>query len=60
MTEELMWDNRQFSWQPQTDITAFELAQCLTMFSAALFEYLPGPVYDRLPLDAQRHWKVTP
>ena len=53
-------DQRQFLWKPKSDITAYELAQCLNMFAAAFSANSPGKFYDRLSKYEQRHWEVTP
>ena len=44
----------QLIWEPQPDITTYELALCIPIFSAV------GHVhhfYNQLPPEAQRHWK---
>lgn len=42
---------RQFTWRPQPDITAYELALCLPVFTAG-----HGAGYDDLPECVQRHF----
>jgi hypothetical protein len=43
-----------FYWEPQPDITAYELALCIPLFSSSgrLHQF-----YDQLPPEAQRHWR---
>ena len=52
-------DYRGFRWAPKMDITVWELAKNMPMFLYPLTGNCPGPVYDCLPLEAQRHWEVT-
>ena len=41
-------------WDPQSDITTYELALCITLFTSGgrLHQF-----YDQLPVEAQRHWR---
>lgn len=48
-------EQTQYLWKPQEDITAFELAQCMPVLIMDDFE-----IYDRLPDECKRHWKVRP
>ena len=44
-------------WDPQPDITAYELALCIPLFTSMgrLHQY-----YSQLPESAQRHWRREP
>ena len=44
-----------YQWEPQKDITAYELALCLPGFSADY--YLRENFVESLPDEARRHWK---
>ena len=41
-------------WDPQPDVTTYELALCLPLFAAAGREH---QLYAQLPANAQRHWR---
>lgn len=45
---------RQYNWQPQSDITAYELALCLPVLTAT--GYGAGEQIDNLPDAARRHF----
>lgn len=50
---------RTVTWSPQPDITTYELALCLNVFAAANRPHGdPAFQYDKLPPEAQRHWKL--
>jgi hypothetical protein len=42
-------------WDPQPDITTYELALCIPLFSTVGHQH---HFYTQLPPEAQRHWKV--
>ena len=44
----------QLIWQPEPDITPYELALCLPLFTSLGREH---QFYDQLPPEAQRHWR---
>jgi len=46
---------RQFEWNPQPSITAYELALCLPFFFAYQNSQF-GEDYDKLPENAKRHF----
>ncbi len=41
-------------WEPQPDITTYELALCVPLFSTIGRQH---HFYDQLPAEAQRHWR---
>jgi hypothetical protein len=42
-------------WDPKPDITTYELALCIPLFSTVGHQH---HFYAQLPPEAQRHWKV--
>ncbi len=49
-------------WTPQPDITAFELAQCMSVLIASLAKYSGNEQatreFEKLPTEAKRHFVV--
>lgn len=48
-------EQNRYLWDPKADITAFELARCMPVLVTGDFE-----IYNRLPDECKRHWKVRP
>lgn len=47
--------SRQYNWQPQPDITAYELALCLPVLVGTSGHGV-GEQIDKLPAEARRHF----
>lgn len=47
---------RFYQWSPKEDITAYELALCLPLFSSQLFIHDMEPFINGLPPESRRHW----
>jgi hypothetical protein len=45
---------KNLTWNPQPDITPYELALCTPLFSAVGHQH---HLYNQLPPEAQRHWQ---
>lgn len=53
-------ETRSFKYEPQADITAYELALLMPMIVNVAVPYGQyAQEYDRLPPEAKRHWVVT-
>lgn len=50
--------SHQYDWRPKSDITTYELALCMPMF--AIDWHQVGRIYDSLPSEAKRHWRIFP
>lgn len=50
---------RNYAWNPCEDITAYELARALEVIATGLMKADVDAAYDRLPPEAQRHFKVV-
>ncbi|NHT75914.1 hypothetical protein G8E10_09505 [Rhizobiaceae bacterium CRRU44] len=56
----IMAETRSFIYEPQKDITAYELALLMPMIVNCSIPYGQyAEEYDRLPPEAKRHWIVT-
>jgi hypothetical protein len=54
-------DGRHFRWRPRTDITTYELAVCQFLIPMVIngeHWEMQHKVYDKLPIQAQRHFHV--
>jgi hypothetical protein len=50
-----------YTWQPQIDITTYELALCMPLMAVGTTPdgwTQMNWMYDHLPAEAQRHWSV--
>lgn len=52
---------KEYLWSPQPDITAYELASCLTLMMASVHGGASSieAAYVLLPEAAKRHWQVV-
>ena len=60
--QEALEDGRSFKYQPQPDITTYELSLCMYLLIAKLGNGSirdEQKIYDRLPTEAQRHFVVV-
>jgi hypothetical protein len=49
-------DGVRYQWVPKEDVTVYELARCMPMFTCDPSEL--NDVYDCLPYECKRHWRV--
>ena len=52
---------RTYTWQPQEDITTYELALCMPLMTVGTTRdgwMQMDWMYDHLPAEARRHWSV--
>lgn len=48
---------KSYSWEPQEDITAYELAQCLPALLVSIKGLVVQPEIERLPENCRRHFE---
>ena len=59
---EALEDGRHFKYQPQPDITAYELSICMYLLMVQAWNRSlrdEQTIYDQLPPEAQRHFQVV-
>lgn len=54
-------DQRTLWWEPKDDITTFELARCMNLFVAGTANMRQQllTLFDGMPAECKRHWRVT-
>jgi hypothetical protein len=54
-------DQRTLWWEPKEDITTLELARCMNLFVAGTAQIRQQllTLFDGLPAECKRHWRVT-